>query len=196
MSPPLGGLAGELRLRVQFAVLMGHVPFIPFGVPDSVAGLSGDLVLRRRLADRRSSRRYDIVGELGGALDAAVRLPVRNIGVGGALLESLVPLVPASVHTVALSWNGVDVASTARVCHVLSAVSSNGERQYLIGVEFLSPAPLLTEQLARSVTAPEGSANGVVTVAVYSGPERRRTPRLSESPKCRRSPSVTRVHDR
>jgi H2-forming N5,N10-methylenetetrahydromethanopterin dehydrogenase-like enzyme len=115
--------------------------------------------LRRKLGDRRRVRRYDIVGELGGAMEIALRLPVRNIGVGGALLESPVPLAAASVHYVMLSWNGGDVATEVRVCHVARAVAADGERNYLIGVEFASVAPVLTDQLARLMTASEGSAS-------------------------------------
>ena len=41
--------------------------------------------MKRRLGDRRVRPRFEIVGELWGTLETVLRLPLRNVGIGGAL---------------------------------------------------------------------------------------------------------------
>ena len=112
--------------------------------------------MRRKLGDRRIRPRYDIVGDLWGTLETVLRLPLRNVSPGGALIESHVPLPAESVHRLTFRCDGQDAAAQVRVRHVKPSISIEGERTYLIGVEFLSLHPSLDAQVARWMSV-EGS---------------------------------------
>lgn len=120
----------------------------------------GDSV-RRKIGDRRIRPRFDIVGDLWGTLETVLRLPLRNVSRGGALIHSHVPLPSQSVHRLAFNADGQDISVPVRVSHVDAQVSADGERTYLIGIEFLSAQPALLElidQWAVSGRAEEAGA--------------------------------------
>jgi hypothetical protein len=104
----------------------------------------GDVV-RRKIGDRRIRPRFDIVGDLWGTLETVLQLPLRNVSRGGALIHSHVPLPSQSVHRLAFNADGHDVSVPVRVSHVDTQTSAEGERTYLIGVEFLAAQPALLE---------------------------------------------------
>ena len=93
---------------------------------------------RRRLGDRRSRRRFEIVGQLWGALETIESLRMRNVSQGGALLESRFALAVDSVHRVRLPADGQGCDVQARVRHV-EQVPGPAPR-FEIGLEFISPA--------------------------------------------------------
>ena len=102
--------------------------------------------MQRRLGDRRGRPRFEIVGELWGTLDAVVGMPLVNVGRGGALVESSVPLTPESVHHVAVTCDGKPTPTSVQVRHVKPVVGPDGKNRYLIGVQFLTmPAALLSQ---------------------------------------------------
>jgi hypothetical protein len=103
--------------------------------------------VKRRLGDRRVQPRFEIVGELWGTVEAVLALPLRNIGIGGALVESNIPLAVESIHR--LRWKSEDRETVVevRVRHVRHADASDGERGYLIGIEFLSLNPVIAGQV-------------------------------------------------
>lgn len=103
--------------------------------------------MRRRLGDRRIRPRYDIVGDLRGTVEAVLRLPLKNVGLGGALIESHVPLPSQSVHRLTFACDGGEAGAQVRVRHVIPQVSADGEQTYLIGVEFLTLHPALEVQV-------------------------------------------------
>ena len=105
--------------------------------------------MRRKLGDRRIRPRYDIVGDLWGTLETVLRLPLRNVSPGGALIESHVALPAESVHRLTFRCDGQDAAAQVRVRHVKPTLSLDGERMFLIGVEFLSLHPALVGQVER-----------------------------------------------
>jgi hypothetical protein len=76
----------------------------------------GDSV-RRKIGDRRIRPRFDIVGDLWGSLETVLRLPLRNVSRGGALIHSHVPLPPQSVHRIALQADGQEL-SVPCACHM------------------------------------------------------------------------------
>lgn len=114
--------------------------------------------MRRKLGDRRIRPRFDIVGDLWGTLESALRLPVRNVGRGGALIHSHVPLSSGSVHQLTLETAGVPLTTQIRVQRVEPRSGRDGDRTYLIGVEFMAPHPALLEQVDRWVAAGHGEA--------------------------------------
>jgi PilZ domain-containing protein len=120
-------------------------------------GDEGDSV-RRKIGDRRIRPRFDIVGDLWGSLETVLRLPLRDVSRGGALIHSHVPLPSQSVHRLAFNSDGQDVSVPVRVSHVDTQVSADGERTYLIGVEFLSLQPGLLEMIDRwAIAGSEGA---------------------------------------
>ena len=114
--------------------------------------------MKRRLGDRRNRPRFEIVGELNGTLETVLQLPLRNVGIGGALFESHVALAPESIHRLAWKCEDRDTAVQVRVRHVTATASRDGERSYLIGIEFLSLNPVIVEQIQSWLAA---SAGGV-----------------------------------
>jgi hypothetical protein len=114
-------------------------------------------VRKERLGDRRSDVRFEIVGHLWGSLVTVETLPLRNIGRGGALVESRLPLTPATVHGVHLIHNAETATFHAKVRHVTPIVSASGVARYLIGLEFLDLEETALEQIDILVAASGGS---------------------------------------
>jgi hypothetical protein len=105
--------------------------------------------MRRGMGDRRQRPRFDIVGDLGGTLDASVLMVVRDVSRGGAQVESHVHLASGSLHRATFSCDGIETAAQVCVRHVTPFASSTGEQRYLIGAEFVSPTPALQELVER-----------------------------------------------
>jgi hypothetical protein len=102
--------------------------------------------MKRRLGDRRGRPRFEIVGDLWGTLDTVIGLPLLNVGRGGALVESSVPLPADSVHHVVVNCDGRQTPTSVQVRHVRPVTGSDGAQHYLIGFSFLSmPAALLAQ---------------------------------------------------
>ena len=76
-------------------------------------------------------------------------MPLRNVSPGGALIESHVALPAESMHRLTFSYDGQDASTQVRIRHVKPAISMEGERTFLIGVEFLSVHPALVGQIER-----------------------------------------------
>jgi len=93
---------------------------------------------RRRLGDRRSRRRFEIVGQLWGALETVESLRMRNVSPGGTLLESRFALAVDSVHRVRLETDGTGCDVQARVRHVEPIPGPTP--RYAVGLEFIAPA--------------------------------------------------------
>jgi hypothetical protein len=103
--------------------------------------------MKRRLGDRRGRPRFEIVGDLWGTLDTVVGLPLVNIGRGGALVQSSVPLAADSIHHVAVSCDGQQTPASVQVRHVRSIAGVDGQPQFLIGLAFLSLPAALQAQI-------------------------------------------------
>jgi hypothetical protein len=101
------------------------------------------------MGDRRQRPRFDVVGQLAGTLDAAVSMALRDVGRGGAQVESYVQLASGSLHRATLACDGIEAAVQVCVRHVKPVVSSTGEQRYLIGLEFVSPSPAVLELIER-----------------------------------------------
>ena len=113
--------------------------------------------VRRRLADRRIKPRFDIVGELAGTVETQLRLPIEDIGPGGAQFYSHLPLPAGSVHQLTLMSGRQEFSTQVRVRHVRQAKGANGEDAFAIGVEFLSMHPQLMAEIERLAVLDAGS---------------------------------------
>jgi len=107
-----------------------------------------ETLVRRKLGDRRGKPRFDIVGELSGTLETVLRLPMQDISSGGALIQSHMRLPEESIHKLTLTAGGQDFSTPVKVRHVREATSADGERSFLIGLEFLSVHPVLVGHIA------------------------------------------------
>ena len=105
--------------------------------------------MRRGMGDRRLRPRFDVVGQLAGTLDAAISMGLRDVGRGGAQVESAVQLAAGSVHRATFSCDGIEAAVQVCVRHVKPIFSSTGEQRFLIGIEFISPSPAVVEMIER-----------------------------------------------
>jgi hypothetical protein len=103
--------------------------------------------MERRLGDRRGRPRFEIVGDLWGTLDTALSMPLLNVGRGGALVRSSVPLPPQSVHHVTVASDGVQTPTSVQVRHVRPMLGSDGRDYFLVGLEFLTLPTALRAQI-------------------------------------------------
>lgn len=100
------------------------------------------------LDDRRMSARFDIVGNLRGALTLDEPTRVLHLSAAGALLESRLP-VPIGPLTIALAnEHGSTQPIPARVQHVRRANEDSDVSPYLISIVFLGDATSCLEALA------------------------------------------------
>lgn len=102
----------------------------------------------RRVGDRRSAVRLEVVGALWGTLEFHKQARVCDLNEDGALLEYPVPVLPDSVHAVTFEHNGERVSLDVRVRHVRPSTGPDGTAVYLAGVEFLSTPAALPELVA------------------------------------------------
>ena len=102
----------------------------------------------RRVGDRRSAVRLEVVGALWGTLEVHKQARVRDLNHDGALLEYPIPVVPDTVHAVTFAHNGHRISMDVRVRHVRAARSPEGTIVYLAGVEFLSALGAVPELVA------------------------------------------------
>jgi hypothetical protein len=107
--------------------------------------------MQRRIGDRRGKPRFEIVGELWGTLETTTSLTVKNLGRGGALLVSPVPLAPDTVHWVTALADGHPHSVQLRVRHSTPTTGNGSGPRYLVGVEFLNVPPGVEELIAQQL---------------------------------------------
>ena len=116
----------------------------------------------RRIGERRGRPRFEIVGgDLWGTIDAQTTLTIRNLGQGGALVDSWVPLAAGSVHWVNAVIDGAMHPMQIRVRHCTGA-STRTEPAFLIGLEFLQ----ITGPTQRFIDRHVGLGNGAEAESV------------------------------
>lgn len=118
----------------------------------------GDESMKRRIGDRRGKPRFEIVGDLWGSIDTTTSIDVQNLGRGGALLESPLPLTQDSVHWVTALADGEPHMVQIRVCHSRPAPGKAGAARFLIGVEFVRLSPAVEDAIARAMQLGNGRA--------------------------------------
>lgn len=93
--------------------------------------------------------RFDIVGDLAGTFDAAVVMTLRDVGRGGAQVESHINLPAGTLHRATFRCAGMDVATQVCVRHVRPVQAPGESQRFLIGVEFVGTSPELAEAVER-----------------------------------------------
>lgn len=128
--------------------------------------------MKRRIGgDRRARGRFEIVGTLSGTLETIQRLGLRNIGPGGALVESKVPLSIGSRLTGRLSLDGQTREVRAEVRHAGGYAVRGGGERYVAGIEWVDMATPIDDLLREAAR--------LGREAVRSAPERRCAGRMT-----------------
>jgi len=91
-----------------------------------------------RLADRRVTTRFEILGELWGSLQALESLRICNLAPEGALVESFAPLPVGSIQPIRLVQGAQSAEVRAAVRHLSPVYQPGGGRRYRVGLEFLN----------------------------------------------------------
>lgn len=105
-------------------------------------------LMDRRGSDRRGRVRFEIVGDLWGSVEAPATLVVRNLGVGGALVESAVALTPGSMHWLTTDVGGEPQLLQVRVRHAASGAPS---ARCLAGIEFVGLSAAVEAFIRRQI---------------------------------------------
>jgi hypothetical protein len=114
--------------------------------------------MKRRIGDRRTKPRFEIVGDLWASVDVTTSMVVHNVGRSGALLECAQSLAPDSTHWVTAITNGQPHLVQIRVRHITPVVNLANEPRFLIGVEFLRLSPAVQDFIVRAIAdATQGS---------------------------------------
>lgn len=92
--------------------------------------------MKKRIGDRRGRGRFEIVGTLTGTLETLRRFKVRNVGAGGALIDSTVPFAPRSRMNGRLTLRGNIREIRAEVRHTSTIPDREEGARYLVGVQW------------------------------------------------------------
>jgi hypothetical protein len=110
------------------------------------------MAFQPRLGDRRTDLRFEIIGQLWGALETVDSVPLRNLARGGALIEARTAPTPETFRAVRFGVNGKAQEIQVHVRHVTPCRTADGER-YLVGLEFVEPSAVALDQIDRIVEA-------------------------------------------
>jgi len=118
------------------------------------------MVANRQMGDRRAQVRYDISGQLWGALTVHAPIVLKNIAPGGALLEVRASAGLKSLRTgqIVLREDGPELNVVVR--HINPASSIPGEDRYLVGVEFVNLSAAARADVERCVRDCQGHQAG------------------------------------
>ena len=128
--------------------------------------------MRKRIGgDRRARSRFEIVGTLPGTLETWDRLGVKNVGAGGALIESTTLLSVGSILRGRLLLHGQIRDVKAEVRHAVQQGSRRVGEPYFIGIKWLETTPPIDDLLLGDTAPPRR--------AIPRGTERRSASRFA-----------------
>lgn len=107
---------------------------------------------KSRLGDRRQALRFEIIGQLWGAVETVARLRLLNLTRGGALVEASAPPNAETFRSVLLGLDGSDHQIAVRVRHVTPERTADGEK-YLVGLQFVDPSDATMAAIGRVLEA-------------------------------------------
>jgi hypothetical protein len=113
--------------------------------------------VKKRIGDRRGRVRFEIVGTLTGTLETLRRSAVRNLGSGGALVETSVPLSAGSQINGRLSFRGRTRDVRGLVRHITTLRDSEKELRYLVGIEWVDTRAEVNDLLSHAPLRPAQS---------------------------------------
>ena len=104
----------------------------------------------RPLGDRRSRVRLEVLGTLRGTLELTEPARLLNISAHGALIETSALMTVGSFQELELNLGGRLTRVAGRVCRLEPIHEVSPSWKYLVGLEFLTPSPALTESMEQS----------------------------------------------
>ena len=114
---------------------------------------------KHRLGDRREHVRFDVSGQLWASLETIERAVLRNIAMGGALVEARLPpgIRTPRLANVAFGAHGPDVNAIIR--HVAPLSTDDESHRYLVGLEFVNLSPANRESLEEFIRERSGKTD-------------------------------------
>jgi hypothetical protein len=109
------------------------------------------MVTKLRLGDRREFLRFDVSGQLWGALDRCEQVMLRNISVAGALIEATLPSSLKSIRAAQMSVLDSGSHLNAVVRHISPVPGAPEPDRFLVGLEFVHMSPAARVELDRLV---------------------------------------------
>lgn len=103
--------------------------------------------------DNRHVDRVPILGDLGGEIMVFEPMAVKELGRGGAQIETRFPLNLDSLHDIRLTLGDRSVVVKARVVHCHISDLDQDIVMYRSGIEFVEPAPRVAEVIAEFLDA-------------------------------------------
>ena len=113
------------------------------------------MVANRRLGDRRSELRFEIIGDLWATLTTAQALPLVNLGPGCVLVESSDPFIVGSAQRLRLRMRDEVTELGVTVRHVRPAPGRPA--RYLVGMAFVELSVAAREAIDAAIVE-HGSA--------------------------------------
>jgi PilZ domain len=96
-------------------------------------------------SEKRDAARLDILGELQGEVSILAPLTIKEISLGGALVETAFPLQLNSLHEFRLELGGRTVVLRGRIAHCRIADVGQDVVVYRAGLEFIEPSDHVVE---------------------------------------------------
>ena len=113
-----------------------------------------------QLGDRRAAVRFDLAGQVWGTIETLDPLPLRNIGRGGLLVESLRPLRLETLHRLHLVLPGYEAIVEGRVRHVTTMYDDRAQVRYLVGFQFVDVESATQDRIDQLVLPGDGYPPG------------------------------------
>ena len=94
---------------------------------------------------------FDVAGQLWAALELSAQVVLRNLGVGGALVEARLAPGLQSIRAAQMSLHAHGAEMNVVVRHLTRLSSSPEEDRYLVGLEFIHITPTARSEVERLV---------------------------------------------
>jgi hypothetical protein len=112
-------------------------------------------------ADKRDTERILILGDLKGEIMVFAPLQIKEIGRGGASVETGFPLTIDSLHELRLTLGTKSVVLKGRVAHSRISEVEQEIVTYRSGLEFVEPSEPVRAAIAEFLEAIKASRSGV-----------------------------------
>jgi hypothetical protein len=112
-----------------------------------------DETAESRFSSRRDAERIQILGELRGEVMVFQQIAIREIGRGGAQVDSSFPLQVDSLHEFRLTLGDRSVVVKARVAHCSITDVDQELVTYRSGIEFVEPSERVFSVISEFIDA-------------------------------------------
>jgi hypothetical protein len=109
--------------------------------------------VERFFNDQRQRERIEILGDLHGEVMVFQPMTIREIGIGGALVETSFPLPLHSLHDIRLTLGDHSVVLKARVAHSRIGDVDQDAVKYHSGLNFTEPPAHVQTVIAQFIEA-------------------------------------------